>query len=267
MSARLHSDSRFVRPRQVDLSDIPEENSTIEYRPPLTKRLYQSGMHSIAPLLRRIAGPDPTPSNRLRHWVFSLGSIYDAASLAELGVPWWTYGAIDEVERWLTSLDHPARVLEYGSGASTLWLAGRCGTVDSIEHDLDFAEVAKALCSDAPNVTIHPVAASESHDPRIASGREGHEHLDFTDYIETGGRIGGTFDLVIVDGRARSDALSASLPLLAPGGRIVFDNSRRARYRNAIDTSGLHERKFRGLTPTLPYPDQTSVLSADAEVD
>jgi len=47
---------------------------------------------------------------------------------------------------------------------------------------------------------------------------------------------------------------------LAEDGVIVFDNSARRRYREAIEGCGLVEKKFRGLVPTLPYPDQTSVL-------
>jgi hypothetical protein len=45
---------------------------------------------------------------------------------------------------------------------------------------------------------------------------------------------------------------------------IVFDNSRRRRYRAAITGSGLEERVLRGLVPTLPYPDQTSLLTRTA---
>ncbi len=176
-------------------------------------------------------------------------------------MPWWTYGAIDEIEKWLLELPGPARVLEYGSGASTLWLAARCGEVHSVEHDLEFAEVTRKMCSGAANVTIHPVAASRAADPAVPSERIGHEGLDFSDYISTGATLGGQFDLVIVDGRARVASMEASLPLLSPGGRIVFDNSRRKRYRRGIEASGLIERRFAGLTPTLPYPDQTSVLT------
>ena len=54
----------------------------------------------------------------LRHWV------HDPLALAELGVPWWTYRAIDIVDAWLTAHVSPVRVFEYGSGASTIWLAG-----------------------------------------------------------------------------------------------------------------------------------------------
>ncbi len=65
----------------------------------------------------------------------------------------------------------------------------------------------------------------------------------------------------MIDGRAREACLAASIEHVAPGGLIVFDNSKRGRYKKAIANSGLDARRLRGLTPTLPYPDQTSVLS------
>ena len=42
--------------------------------------------------------------------------------------------------------------------------------------------------------------------------------------------------------------------------KLVFDNSRRRRYREAIERSGLQEQVLTGLTPTLPYSEQTSLL-------
>ena len=68
------------------------------------------------------------------------------------------------------------------------------------------------------------------------------------------------FDLIVVDGRAREAAMRAAIPHLAPDGLIVFDNSHRKRYQEAIAESGLSEQVFRGLTPSLPYPDRTSLL-------
>lgn len=66
----------------------------------------------------------------------------------------------------------------------------------------------------------------------------------------------------MIDGRAREACLKATRGHLAEGGIVVFDNTRRRRYRAAIAASGMTERRLPGLTPTLPYPDQTSILSA-----
>ena len=53
---------------------------------------------------------------------------------------------------------------------------------------------------------------------------------------------------------------TAALHHLEAGGIIVFDNTMRRRYRRAIAAAPVVETAYRGLTPTLPYPDQTSIL-------
>ena len=39
--------------------------------------------------------------------------------------------------------------------------------------------------------------------------------------------------------------------------------SPRARYRPAIEAQAMKRLELRGLTPCLPYPDQTTLLAAD----
>jgi len=203
----------------------------------------------------------PSRDHRIRHWAYSLTKVHDSLAIAELDVPWWTYKAIDVVESWLAARPRPIRVFEYGSGASTLWLARRVDEVHSVEHHAGFAEHIRPTLEQHPNIDFHVVEPIKSSMPAVPSAKEGHAGLDFADYVATIDKVGGTFDLIVIDGRAREACLTAAIPRLAPDGIIVYDNSRRARYQRAIKASGLTERQLRGLTPTLPYPDQTSVLS------
>lgn len=207
--------------------------------------------------------PTTTPdrTQRLRHWAVSLTRVHDSLAMAELDVPWWTYGAIDAVDAWLSARPHPIRVFEYGSGASTLWLGRRADEVHSVEHDRAFAELLAPALSAQVSIRLHVVEAKRTAAPVIASAKEGHRDLDFADYVASIDDVGGTFDLVVVDGRARQACLARALRRLSDDGVIVFDNSRRRRYRRAIAESGLTERRYRGLTPTLPYPEQTSLLT------
>lgn len=190
--------------------------------------------------------------------------MHDVQGLVDLRVPWWTYAAIEEVDTWLAERREPARVFEWGAGASTLWLADRAGSVHSIEHDRPFAELLRPRLP--PTVRLDVVEAVPASRPRVRSGKEGHGGLDFAEYVAAIEATEGGFDLVVVDGRARADCLPRALPHVRPSGLVVFDNSRRRRYRQAIDAavrSGqVSERRRFGLTPTLPYPDQTSVLRA-----
>lgn len=247
------------------------DSDTLE-EPPLGRRglrarakgAYVAGARQVGRALARLRLLDPHPparEHRLRHWAHSLTRVYDSLAIAELDVPWWTYRAIDAVEAWLAARERGVRVFEYGSGASTLWLARRAAEVHSVEHDRQFGDRIRPAIEGAGNVDfriVEPVACAA---PAVPSAKEGYSGLDFSEYVAAIHEVGGDFDLIVIDGRAREACLEAAVHHLAADGLIVFDNSRRSRYRRAIDASGLSERRLRGLTPTLPYPDQTSLLS------
>jgi hypothetical protein len=205
--------------------------------------------------------------DRIYHWASSLLSIHDIDGLIALDVPWWTYDAIEEVESFLSS--RRASVFEYGSGASTVWLAKRAAKVISVEHDADwYALVSERV---APKDELCPVdlrlvrATMVGHDPPsdqiYTSQKPQARGLAFEAYANEVERAGGPFDLIVIDGRAREACLQHAIPYLAEGGLIVFDNSHRARYRVAIDKTGLKAVRLAGLTPSLPYPDETTLLT------
>lgn len=195
------------------------------------------------------------------HWFRSLFAVYDVEDLVHLSTPWWSYKAIDEVEAWLGARSEPVRAFEWGAGASTMWLAARVDHVDSVEHHADFAATVSALAP--PNVDLHIVQAVEAGAVAEAPSRKpGHEHLDFDRYVRTIDEVGGRFDLIVIDGRARATCLAAALPHLAEGGLIVFDNTDREEYRVAMAEHGLVPRDLRGLTPAAPFPTTTSLITA-----
>ncbi len=228
------------------------------------KRGYAACAQATGKLLERVGilDEDPPPrDHRLRHWAYSLTRAHDSIGISELDVPWWTYGAIDAVESWLARQDGDVRAFEWGSGASTIWLARRVATVRSVEHHAEFGTMIQQQLTAWPNATLDIVEPVQSESPAISSAKEGHGGLDFTDYVRHIDTIDGTFGLIVVDGRAREACLTAALPRLEPDGIIVFDNTMRRRYRRAIAAAPVNEQVYRGLTPTLPYPDQTSILT------
>ena len=229
------------------------------------KYAYAAGARRAGRALTRVgllAREAPAREHRLRHWAHTLTKVHDARAMAELDVPWWTYRAIDVVEAWLAARNRPIRVFEYGSGASTVWLARRVDEVHSVEHDARFAEQLRPMLDQYPHVALHVVEPVPSASPPVPSAKPGYAGLDFSHYVAAIEQVPGTFDLVVIDGRAREACLATALPRLAPGGLIVYDNTRRARYRRAIATAAVTEQRLRGLTPALPYSDQTSMLRA-----
>ena len=199
-------------------------------------------------------------------WSRSLLSIYDLEDLASLDVPWWTLEAVSQVESFLKSRND-AQVFEWGSGASSLWLAKRAASVVSVEHDPSWAEAVETLLPG--NGRIVQISAAPRNDPLISlrSRKRGYENLDFTTYATSINDLPGLFDLIVIDGRAREGCLPHALGKLKPDGLVVFDNVERSRYRAAIsDYRGRLDIQWtKGVTPCLPYPSQTALIRCKQE--
>lgn len=200
--------------------------------------------------------------SRAAAWARSLFSIYDSHDLIALDLPWWTFSSIDFVDHILSERPGTARVLEYGSGASTVWLAKRSKSVISIEHDAAFAEQMLGTFREYDAIQLNIVPARHADaTTKSRSKRKGHTHLSFDLYVNSVEKSHDDFDLIVIDGRARVSCLEKAIPRLASNGAILFDNSDRQEYRQAIENCGLIERKFAGLAPALPIFSQTSILT------
>lgn len=176
-----------------------------------------------------------------------------------MSTPWWSYKAADQVESWLVQREGSIRAFEWGAGASTMWLASRVNELHSVEHHLDFASTVAAMAPS--NVSLHVVEpAAAGPDPVAPSTKPGHEQLDFADYTTTIDDVGGMFDLIVIDGRARVTCLRRALDHLKADGLIVFDNSNRKEYRRALATLHVGVTDYRGLTPASPFPTTTSLV-------
>jgi len=158
-----------------------------------------------------------------------------------LDVPWWNVRATRQAEIHLKARSS-ARVFEYGAGASTAWLAQRARHVISVEHNPEWLGVLQPMLGGFGNVELwHRALESEAYPGAIAEA-------------------GGSFDMIVIDGRRRVECLGRALPHLAPDGIVLFDDSGRERYREGINGSGLHERHYFGRSYCVPFPDRTSIL-------
>ena len=192
----------------------------------------------------------------------TLFAIYDLDDMIALDLPWWTYRAKERVDEFLADRGGKARVFEYGSGASTLWLARRAGEVHSLEHDAEFAKLLADRVAGCSNVDLRHVPSQPAGPTVVApSGRRGHRHQDFVDYVRAIDAVDGDFDVIVIDGRARIHCFQRALPRLAPDGIVVFDNFNRPRYSRNVPLDGLKVERLRGAAPGLPYLSVTALLS------
>ena len=210
----------------------------------LAKDCYSASVQAISrlgPVEQFIAEARQSDPQGLSRWAASLLAIHQPERMIGLDCPWWHVGATGSVAAFLKARPG-ARVFEFGSGASTAWLARRAQQVISVEHHVDWCARLRPLLTGFANASLL--------------------HRDLTEgrYVDAITELGGEFDLIIVDGRQRIACLERAKPFLKRGGIILFDDSGRSRYRQGIKSAGLTEQHFFGRSYCVPYPDHTSIL-------
>jgi predicted O-methyltransferase YrrM len=139
-----------------------------------------------------------------------LAELYRRRNLDE---PWLTRDAIRILTDLLKSDD---RILEWGAGTSTAWLAARAGRVLSIEHDPSWFQRVSADLTRAGlrNSEVRLLSNQPANEPSASP------YVRVVDDFREG-ELGLTF----VDGEHRSACALAVLPRLASGGVLVLDDA------------------------------------------
>lgn len=174
---------------------------------------------------------------------------------------WITFPAIDVLNRVLKRTD---RVFEYGGGGSTLFWLDRVAEVVTVEHDPQwFAALEQRMKQEgggrwtgihvpATPGTLVPVP--DPVDPaHYASADAASQGLHFKDYVQAIDRYPDAhFDVLMIDGRARTSCLAYATRKLRPGGLLVLDNAERSYYtaRNAAVLQGF-EVVLTGMAPVI----------------
>lgn len=154
-------------------------------------------------------------------------------------IPWLVFGSIDFLEDWLQK---DMKMLEYGSGGSTLFFAKRVDTVYSVEHDPEWFTITKSAIKAAgiKNVDynlLEPTSDEDYFNKNVLvnedclSTRSEYKMKNFSNYVRSINPFqDGYFDLVIVDGRARQSCIAYSIPKIKKGGILLLDNAEREFY-------------------------------------
>lgn len=143
------------------------------------------------------------------------------------------------------------RVLEWGSGGSTLWLADRLpdgASLTSIDHDTIWHENTLRRIGRRENVELLLCPPSGTLGRNATLEEENPDHLH--DYIHA--VDGRQFDVILVDGVARGACMERAREILAPGGVLFLHDAHRPWYD--IGKSLFFEHGTVGSCPEYPGP-------------
>ena len=158
--------------------------------------------------------------------------------------PWITFKAYDYIKRFIHS---DMKVFELGIGGSTLFFIDHGSAIISVEHDPMWIKTVTDRIISSPhssNLRIEFVEKDpiglRSHDRCLSYSRD-YFGISFCNYVTHIEDYNDFFDLIFIDGRARSDCLKISINKLASGGIIVLDNSNRKEYSEGIEYLTKHK--------------------------
>lgn len=180
-----------------------------------------------------------------------------------MDIPHYTQPALEHLEstvrpRW--------KVFEYGSGSSTMWYHARCAEIVAVEHDYGWANTVRGRAGEGVVLLSnrgdnpHPDAIPYQdlffaagfnlprHHDDVQTNYHGMENDAWRGYAS---RIfeypRHHFDVVVVDGMARSLCLYHADLMCSPDGIIILDNSCRWQYNDLqgyLMDRGWHRRDF-----------------------
>lgn len=174
--------------------------------------------------------------------------------------PWLTYGAIRFLEQTVT---RDMRVFEFGAGGSSLFFAQRVSYGFSVEHDPRWQSAVQAQLKTRglSNWTVDLIEPSANR----AGGRSpanpddyvssDDSHLGKTYYAYASSidrHPDESFDIVLVDGRARPSCFKHALPKVRVGGYLILDDACRPHYacvQATLDKPGWRKQEFNGPAP------------------
>lgn len=176
----------------------------------------------------------------------------EKSSPLEKEIPWINFAAL----KFLKSIIRPEMVIfEFGAGGSSLFFSKFAKKVISVEHDKSWFELVDNTLKQKQihNWEGHNILPEENDTEDVLPKREPanpttycsgdtnfsthtfKQYASFIDHFED-----NSFDLVLIDGRARPSCLKHSLSKVKLNGYIILDNSQVPYYLNSFDKQTLN---------------------------
>lgn len=129
----------------------------------------------------------------------------------------------------LRGFNEPMQAFEWGSGASSLYYGTRLpfgSSWQSAEHDPGWYEQSSQAASNWDRITVSHVPPERAwHD----AGDDG-DYETFRKYVLFPTKLGRSFELILVDGRARVACMAVAWELLTDDGVMILHDAERPEY-------------------------------------
>jgi hypothetical protein len=181
---------------------------------------------------------------QLKHASIWSQSVKPSVSSVSKRWPWLTFDAIAFLKKTIRKQD---AVFEYGGGGSTLFFLDHAQEVVTVEHDgVWFSDLVKIIGNTAnwKGTFIEPEATDQQGNPAVVADYAS-DDADFKKHVfkkyatAIDSYKDHYFDIVLVDGRARTSCIAHALKKIKPGGLLIVDNAERLYYftenQTAID--------------------------------
>lgn len=120
-------------------------------------------------------------------------------------IPWISWDATADIKRYIGKCND-VRVLEFGSGRSTVWFLKNGCEITSIEHSKEWFDIVKRTIESKNYKNYNYIYAEEDRA-----------------YIKP--NILGLFDIILIDGRCRYQSFLNNIDRLKAGGILYIDNT------------------------------------------
>jgi len=154
--------------------------------------------------------------------------------------PFMKYREIQVIEEILLNLK-PKTCIEWGAGYSALYFS-KFLTEDarwiSVEHDKNWAKRASELVHDAGDKRVEICLVEPERASWEEAGKEG-TAADFKSYLSYPSKF-KEIDFILIDGRARKEALTKAHEFIGERGVVVLHDANRTYYRQPF---GLYKHQ------------------------
>lgn len=158
-----------------------------------------SRLHSANNLLINSRSPLINISKSLITYVLNLVNI-------NFNIPWISWDACADIKRYIKERKADVKVLEFGSGRSTIWFLKNGCAVTSIEHSSSWFKIVCGMIKSNKFEKIKYIYAESDNE-----------------YVSP--NITGQFDIILIDGRCRYQSFINNIKYIKPGGLVYIDNT------------------------------------------